>query len=312
MRYMVARLTTTPPDMLEVTKAEYGHILAAGRQLQRLTDAEDKLELLIENFIEFEDALLRIALEERASEPIGLVRQYDWAHGRRLLRTLNRRLANLVTAGKLCEDQLGHDIRALGWLTSAEREEYERGKKRILKGCFGFSMVRKLRHHIQHRQLPITGLSVSGDRNQPGEALRYRAIARLEVHRLREDPRFPPAARKKLEEWGSDIAVAPLVYEYLEGIGQLYETYRIVTKKLAAKAEGRLKTTLKRAKEKFGAVDPTVTLLREYAGGAFEQDLQIFKDQLEYRTKLKNKNMKIRRLSNSFVSSQVTLDDSLR
>jgi hypothetical protein len=143
---------------------------------------EEKFDLAISNFAEFEQELLSLSVRH-------LIRrdhQWDQMSTDRLL--LNRRLINLLSTCRLYIDQVKHDTGSAE-LPNGTRELFKRALAKEYDRSLGYRVMEALRNFMQHKSLPVTGISYPIARREKDEKafFRFGIGLGLSVERLDDD-----------------------------------------------------------------------------------------------------------------------------
>jgi hypothetical protein len=180
---------------------------------------EEKYEILISNYLEFEKRILSATAECMVRAPV----EYSDFFEVRL--DLNIRLVNLLTSARLYVDRLGRDVR--GCLP--ERGDIETTVKSLLSAeCdahLEYRFMEALRNHVQHYGLPIHWAS-SGARwtsLEPDGLMEYSINIAAERKRLTEDGKFK---RKILEELPDRNDLKAALRRYMECLGNIHAGVR--------------------------------------------------------------------------------------
>jgi hypothetical protein len=89
---------------VEITSTEYANLVAAMQRIYLATDVEEKLDLLLENYLEYERELLNLGLQSSLFTSIDDHRVFREA------QLINRRTANLLTAARMYIHQVKHSV----------------------------------------------------------------------------------------------------------------------------------------------------------------------------------------------------------
>lgn len=133
---------------IELTEAEYSALVTAMRRVYIARDIEEKLDLLLENFLEYELDLLSLSLGSSLSPALD--------DHRVALETqlINRRVVNLLSTARMYVDQVrqsasqllpGNADLNLDELFSAEYDNH-----------LEYRVAESLRNYAQHRALRFT------------------------------------------------------------------------------------------------------------------------------------------------------------
>ena len=210
---------------LDISSENFQRLKQAKRALFILVGIEEKFEMLSQNYLEYEQLLLTLALEYMVSHSP----EYSSMHDAR--SQINRRLANLLTMARLYIDQVKHDVSRLFGRDAAENSTICQSFSSQYDRLLGYRVLEALRNSMQHRDLPVTSVeypSVHEDRDH-GYLIRHQVVARISVEHLREDSKLKPRIIAELQAGGDRHDVTPFVREYVEGIARVHEGVRSAT-----------------------------------------------------------------------------------
>jgi hypothetical protein len=303
MRVGIKTLSLDGP-LLEMSPEEFERLKKARRGFMVLREIEEKLDLVLENFAEYEQELLSLTLRRT------LFWDLSWSSFVSDINLINRRLANLLTTGRLYLDQVKHDIHSIYNRDDLVFQGLDKKLADVYDTKFGYRVMEALRNHIQHRGLPITGVNYPNKRvgSSGARRLRWRIAPYLDVDVLRNEG-FKRAVLKELETLGPKVVVIPLVREYVEGIGCVHDYLREATSKDLSEWVQQLEGVIKSSRTAFGDEDMRgVALVTEsdpesdsVEGAKTEQ---IFTDLLERHRFLAGKNLSLKHLALHFVSGE--------
>jgi hypothetical protein len=291
--------------LLEMAPEEFEHLKRARRGFMVLREIEEKLDLVLENFAEYEQELLSLTLRRT------LFWDLSWSSFVNDINLINRRLANLLTTGRLYLDQVKGDIHSIYNRDGPVSQGLNKRLAEVYDAKFGYRVMEALRNHMQHRGLPITGVNYPTKREGSSGArrLRWRIAPYLDVDVLRGNEGFKKSILKELEIRGPKVVIIPLVREYVEGIGCVHDYLREATSKDLSEWVQQLEGVIRSSRTEFGDEDMTgVTLVTEtdpesdsVEGAKTEQ---IFTDLLERHKFLAGKNLSLKNLALHFVSGE--------
>src|SRR6266849_1778491 len=96
-----------PWPFVDISAQEFELVKTAKHNLFVLLGVEEKFNLVIGNYLEYEQELLNLALVHMASH------NPTWSSFHDAKALINRRLANLLTVSRLYIDQVKHDISSI-------------------------------------------------------------------------------------------------------------------------------------------------------------------------------------------------------
>lgn len=222
MQHVLTRLVFEERAELPLTEQQYAEARAAMRHVLGALSVEEKFNLVLENFEEFERELLAGALGR------SLFRREDWSEQMTELHRVNRRLVNLLATTRLYVDQVPHDLRNMYGPGARHVELFTAFKAREYMKRLGYRVMEALRNYMQHRSLPIHALVHDQRlRDRPGRPLMEHTLTpELDPEALREDGKFKAGVLAELEPLGDRVPIPPLVREYISGLAAVHRDVR--------------------------------------------------------------------------------------
>jgi hypothetical protein len=168
---------------LDISEQEFRSIQHASAQLDHVLDVEEKYDVTIQNYLEFEVS----ALEEAARGMVHLGRTA--VENERIRRLLARRVSNVLSSARLYFDTLEHHSRTILLHDPVRFKRIQDARQNENVHSLSFRFVNEIRNHAQHRSLPVHGLI--GDHDDPRrEQVAYSVKPYIDIDQLREDERF--------------------------------------------------------------------------------------------------------------------------
>src|SRR6185295_9951522 len=175
---------------------------------------EEKFALLVENFVEFESALLQLALRNSMFGGV------TWDSMLNDSMSVARRLVNLLSTGRLYIDQALHDV-SQNFGHDLHRQLDAKFSSQYASSL-GYRAMNELRNYTQHKGLPIDGLGYTHHiESDPSFRIRVSTEPTLSFESLRGN--FKKTVLSDLERLGDQIKVVPLVREYMHALGNVHE-----------------------------------------------------------------------------------------
>lgn len=219
MKYLLRKAVLGKCPEIEITAQEYAHFEEARKILSNALAIEEKYEIVITNYLEFEKQILD-------TTAASMVRAHlDYSDCFEVRLGLNIRLVNLLTAARLYVDQLNQNVRECV-------PDSTRGKQ-MVKNFFAkeydehkdYRFMEALRNYVQHRGLPVhwtqqgsrwTSLEDHGSLEFSIELASQRSY-------LEEDGEFK---KKVLAELDEKIDLKAATRGYVESISNVHESVR--------------------------------------------------------------------------------------
>jgi hypothetical protein len=306
MRYGITRLHSSAGSLVELSEEEFALGKRSKYGFMALLDIEEKLDILLENYAEYERELLSLTLQR------ALFFDPSWSSVISDINTVNRRLANLLTTGRLYIDQVNHEISAVYGAESTLSEALRSYLREEYSSSLGYRAMEALRNFMQHRALPVYQIKYPGkatfSENEGdgvrAKGIRWGVIPSLRIDALREDKKIKASVLNELAGIGEYVPITPLVRQYVEAIGRFHEKLREATSGDLASWREQMKWIIARGQEGFSKDLIGFSLVVEDEAGGFVEGEQVFEDLLSRHSFLTQKNLVLKRFSIQFVTGE--------
>lgn len=212
MKYILSNPNLADRSQVEITKDQYSAVLEARNCLVHTRDLEEKFAYMVDNYFELEnDALYHTLYHSmHPSRPS--------AEGVSDIHLFNRRIINLLTTTRLFFD---HTKRHLGAMNIGNlKDDFIAATNRAYDGNFAYRLLEALRNHVQHRGLPLMGITRIDELNRSNPKNSFSELTvrfQLDIKGLLEDPDFKTTVANELQTFGVDsIDLRPLIRKYVE------------------------------------------------------------------------------------------------
>jgi hypothetical protein len=205
---------------LDISEQEFRSLQHASAEMDHILDVEEKYDVTIQNYLEFEISALEEATR-RLVQPDRTAFESE-----RIRRLLARRLSNILSSARLYFDTLKnysgtpllHDAARLRRIQNAQNDE--------ATTSLIFRFVNEIRNYAQHHSLPVHGLIA--DHSDPhSEQISYSVNPYIDVDDLRNDKKFDTQILDEFEErYGDVIRLKPILRSYIESLGTIQKTFR--------------------------------------------------------------------------------------
>ena len=182
LTYRVHRGVLGKWPIMRVSQQEFEMVWKAKHDIFLLLGMEEKFGMVIDNYLEFEREMLALTLLHMAAASL------DWSSFQDSMVLANRRLANCLTVARLYLDQIRHDLKEIYGPDGPAVQRVVLESSKQYDRLLGYRVMESLRNVLQHRALPVTGLSYPStweDRKR-GERLHFGLKITLDPVRLRE------------------------------------------------------------------------------------------------------------------------------
>ena len=300
MRYLILRAAAGLKGDIEISEERYNEVRAAKAGLLLFLGIEEKSNILLDNFGEYEKTLIGLIVDRITYYDNSLV---GW---RSDMMQINRRLTNVLSSAKLYIDQMMHDA---AMIFGDETDGYQKIKSLFSEAydsSFAYRVMEAVRNYIQHRAFPVHALSYPHDPIDPYEQENEIAVGilpKMLVERLEKDPKFKRSVLSELRQNGEEIAITPLLREYVGCLGEIQNRIRQVCNPQFLQWEETLNSVIAEA-ENFFEDKPTLALavVKEVQRGRWPEIEYIFSEVFKLRKKYEKRNYMNRGRARSYAS----------
>lgn len=222
MKYKLIGFLGTGHADIEITPERFMQIRQAKADCLFALELEEKLALLVGNYLALENELLRQA---QASL---IWKQRTHAESMEQRLSLDRHVVNLLTACRLYLDQSDHGISSLYGNSSEVLSEIKVFKSRLYDNNWGYRFIEALRNHVQHAGLPVNVISHNCSRSQGKgrDYAEYRVIPETRIRDLRENPKFKTSALDGIPDTQENIDLRDPIRNTMSCLFQIHAKIR--------------------------------------------------------------------------------------
>jgi hypothetical protein len=305
MRFKVVNLIGR--DGFDVSAAEFEQIVGARRGLLAVLAIEEKFNLLLENYAEFEADLLTRSLRRLVFAESG------WSGLQDDIHAVNRRLANVLSSTRLYIDQILHELSALSGSVPSIVEFARSQLSSEYDLRLGYRAMEVIRNHLQHRNFPVRTLSVKMvfDRDEEPRRVRHHLTPCLSVADLREDSKIKQSVVTELAAAGDAVPITPLVREYVEALGRIHHDIRAALADHVARWDKELLDVLERGTATFTSPVLLAAICESDGNEEPDQSEQLFAELTERRLYLASRSAHASHLANHYVSGNTPPTDGM-
>lgn len=298
MNYGITRLALGKSPFIELERTEFEAITKAKEQLIGVLEIEQKLDLLLSNYLEYEQTLLEITLERMIHFSA------TWSDFRKDNLLINRRLANLLSSARSYVDQMKRAVNRLYGRHSRQAAMLDSSFAQASLNSFAYRFLKGLRDYAQHAQLPVKTIKYPHtlEHDRSDTPIRCRIVPLLLPDTLQDgwDRRNPDL--KEAANLGKEIPLTPLVREYVSTMGQIHEDLREQMEKDVLGWRSIYCAVLDRARAPFEGKLTGLGVVAQEKPGIWEESHQIFEDLSKESEYLARKNRFLGNLSRLYVS----------
>lgn len=300
MKYGLTSLVLGKYPFVELSRSEYLEIKKAKKNLLNALFIEQKFDLVLDNYLEFETSLLDLTAKE-------MVRgAKDYSAFQTDTTLVNRRIINLLSSGRLYIDHSSHHLSNIFGKNSTMTANIKEEISRKYDENIGYRTMDALRNLVQHRGYPVHSLKYSINWiEQSGDVL-FSLTPYISWTELKEEKKFKKAILNELKDLGEKIDIRPFLRGYVETIGMIHEKIR---SELEQSIDGWEKTILKSIENYENILDKKKSIalaaVSHDEDGKRKEEIQLFRDFIEYRRKLVKKHFSLKNLSKRYVSNEI-------
>ncbi|MFG6101848.1 hypothetical protein U2F10_06320 [Leptothoe sp. EHU-05/26/07-4] len=218
--------------MSEIPAEQYRSLIKAQTDLLQAMFIEEHLNLVLDNYFEFENELIKISLKnaifpENYSEQEKF--ENPWCASVEEVFLVNRRVINLLSSGSLYVSVLEHAIHKI---YSKDSQKYQIVKKLTSQEYDsnrpGYRVICALRNHSQHYDIPFQQLT-NGIRRVEEQSKVFRKIStapKIMPKQLKNNKEFKAKILKELEDMGELVELTPLIRQYMDSLGNIHRSIR--------------------------------------------------------------------------------------
>lgn len=302
MEYGLARLVFGSPKFIKLSKQEYEDIKDSRNILLESLFIEQKFDLLIDDYLEFETELLEIGARE-------LVRGSGaWTEFQDQRNHMNRRVVNLLSAARLYLDHTRHHLGKIESTVPSVKKNIEAAISAQYDECLGYRFMEALRNYVQHRGFPIHGVTYGASRTDHGTV--YVVTPYIEWARLEEDGKFKATVLSELKSLGEKIDIRPFVREYMERLWNVHQMIRDNLQPVLKQSDSLIRETIERYRNEPPVYDSIIGLAAVTRDGHIDGGaIPLFEDLLDYRKSFEKKNRSLTNLAKRYVSGETAHRD---
>lgn len=189
MEYALAGWSGVNRKELPVEPAEYQQIYEAKSKLVDALRIEEKYNMVLENYRDFEQYLLEATLRYM------LFSEAAWPRLVAIIYEAARRVQNLLSTSRLYLDQVRHDLSAMYGSGSANALAFVSATNKEYDDRLGYRAMEALRNYMQHRSLSLGRVLLGGERRQLPHGEFGITTIQLRHQRRSSAGRTPPSSR---------------------------------------------------------------------------------------------------------------------
>ena len=301
--YELRRQVGDSKNAVKIDETKYVKLDHAQEALLHALYIEEKLYLLLENFVEYEGELLSVGLSRMVYQ------RNDYTEFRDDTILINRRLANLLSACRAYLDSLPHHVNQICSPSKDESATLDKAKNEQYDSVFGYRVMEALRNYIQHRGFSFQSWTTSETGEWRGEkqVMASTVDLLLEPKQLSLDSKFNKEVLHEMEQRGDTIYLKPLVRQYISSIREIHKRARELVRDCLARQRKTLESALKLINSCSTAGVGVAVIIAD--DGTYTDIVYLSPESERQIEILLKRNLCLERLDNRFVSG-VCKDDA--
>jgi len=239
--YELRRQVLDTKDAVSIDEAKYTELCHAQEVLLHALYIEDKLDLLLENFVEYEEELLSVGLSRMVFE------RNDYTEFRDDVSLINRRLVNLLSACRAYLDSLPHHVNQICSPSKDESATLKKAMNEQYDSVFGYRVMEALRNYVQHRGFPFQSLEISENGEWCGkkQVMVFTVDPFLEPKQLSLDGGFKGKVLNEMAQRGDKVYIKLLARQYISSIRNIHRQARELVSNCLTRQKEALESALK-------------------------------------------------------------------
>jgi hypothetical protein len=283
----------------ELDQGEFEEIKKARDLCWVALGIEEKFQLVLENFREWEIELLNLS----QTFLIWRNSNYDSMEHRNLL---DRRLTNVLSGFRLYIDQTDHEVSMAFGKPSPELERVKKFKNDLYDTHFGYRFCEELRNHAQHCALPVQMISYQQSRaGKTQDQVQITIAPRMNTTDLDSAERFKKSILEEIKSQGGKIELRQPIRDYIFCLTLLHNELRTVFGSKLTQARRTYSEAVKKFSTMggFSVEHPRLEALNENA--KVDDRVDLITDFLDKLDELHKRNSSVFDISKTFVSNAI-------
>lgn len=220
MKYFVKQFILGKTAILPINASQFNQLQQSQRSMVAAKAIEEKYDLMISNYLEFEKELLL-----QTTEQVVLNKEsYDDFY--QIKTIINRRIVNLLTSTKLYYDQMQRQVR----LCDLNNDDFSTTVlgyfSREYDSHFEYRFMENIRNYVQHCGLAIHSFSLPMNWEGEGDSRLMKNGIKIYSTReeLGQDPKF--SRRPVFAECADKINLTKSIRKYIEKLSSIHDEIR--------------------------------------------------------------------------------------
>lgn len=278
----------------DIDETKFNALRSAKSAIVEAMSAEEKFDVLMENYVELETSIFGIAMDYLAftrTSPFGPIR-----------RLASRRLMNFLSSSRLYRDSIIGNVRRITRQPSDEallRSLIDDSSSLPIE----YRIMEAVRNFAQHRDLIVSGFSLTSDwegGKGPGTRAAYTALPSINTEPIAQARGTPNEVASALLARGPSVHIMPLMRKSLEHYGAIHQAFRNAIKVRIEESSGLIKTEIADCSAS-GGKSARFLIARSEVNGQPAGTFQLFCELLSDLSAIQAKNLSQANISRRYV-----------
>ncbi|WP_321394697.1 hypothetical protein [Emcibacter sp.] len=297
MEYFIVGLQIDRHPKLELTESKFNNLKSARRALFSGLWIEEKYELLLSNFIEFEKQYLSLLTDDMIGGNIFGSSYLDQFNVR---LELNRRLVNFLTSSRLYLDQVVQEVMKCVPENCDVKRTLQKYKSEEFDDNFEYRFMEALRNYVQHHGLPIHNLKGGVKADEDGhKQVHMKLFTSKEM--LLNDDNFKKGV---IEEMSDNVELRYAARVYIGCISRIHTKVRELISLKLDRSRELVQVALADYADLVSKNVNTIYLVHSPAEPILYEELSLFLDWDNVRVELTKKNRSLVNFQERYVSGK--------
>jgi hypothetical protein len=219
MKYMLRKGALGNVPEIEISESEYFELQKARNTLSNALAIEEKYEIVISNYLHFEQEILNATTRYMIREHL------DYSNFFKVRLSLNVKLVNLLTAVRLYVDQLNQNVTEC----LADNPNTKDDVKRLFSKEYDenqyYRFMEALRNYVQHRGIPVHWTQQGGRWTslEDDGLMEYAMELGSQRSYLEEDKKMKKSVLAEIDE---KVDLKAATRSYIEAISRVHDSAR--------------------------------------------------------------------------------------
>lgn len=219
MKYIISKAVLGNVPEIEISESEYLELQKARNTLSNALEIEEKYEIVISNYLDFEQEILNATTKYMIREHL------DYSDFFKVRLGLNVKLVNLLTAVRLYVDQLNQNVTKCLDDNLNTKDDVKRLFSKEYDENQYYRFMEALRNYVQHRGIPVhwTQQSSRWTSLEDDGLMEYSIELASQRSYLEEDKNMK---KRVLDEMDDKVYLKAATRSYIESISRVHDSAR--------------------------------------------------------------------------------------